>query len=877
MAQPTEPIGDLTIASSTPTLPSFAALTPTPIIDIFHFPPGNLTGPIPTPTPPHLLGPGQIPDLEVTHIEITQGMQDLDNDMPLVANRMTFLRVYVKTDGADYPNVKLLVQGTRAGQPIGVLTADNQPITAHGDGGDRVNVNDSFYVQLPQSWTDPGALFLKAFVYAGSPQAPFTEEPNADNNFLEDFGVFGQGSEANLSFIPVHLHVNFSPSMPEKLYTQSEPDFATIVVGMLRHLPISGFELYPPPWPEVYCYGSSELEVYDLGQQIGEHGNCEFNLSVPGGSDYVTVIMAMMQAITDDPADPLLYYGMVHPDFDPQFKLFNNVGNLIHITGMSLNGEAYGEMTNNIDPASPWYIDGSETLAHELGHRYGRAHVLCAGNELAGGNVDDNYPWPSPDCSIAEVDPEGFYGFDVYYMALPGVNEPTVISNDPAAPNPNRGFPLMGYQGRQFEDAYDWCRIMEVVGPHCDWSNVILQESSTGDPHLASVLMPRPSSGSLLNSSAFGFGGFDLQTGPFLLVSGVVKSGPVQASLGEVLSLPKPPAHLPGYPDKSTIDSGFDLVIADQSDQVLATTPIEDTTINHQPLGVIAFLTGLPVPPGAAAIEIRHAGRTLARRAFSAHAPTVELLSPNGGETFTGPFQINWQGSDEDGDPLTYTLQYSPDNGKTWQALALGLTGTSYQVLSLYDLTGSDQGLIRVMASDGTQTTSDVSDGTFTIPNSPPMPVIQSPGDLAVVPVNGRVSLIASGTDREDGVLPPESLTWESSIDGFLGTGNHLEVIHLSPGNHVLTLTAEDSQGATAQAHVRMVVDADWVRSVPSDDELALASQILAAGPNFSLPVTETTEAPKSLLPLYFVLGGAAVLGLIALGLFIPLLRGRRR
>jgi hypothetical protein len=124
-----------TVPPPSPTLPGFTILTPTPIIDVFDPPPGNFTGPIPTPTLPQFAAPGAVPDLIAYDIEITQGMQDLYQHMPLVADRLTFVRIYVKTDGADYPNVKGLLQGTRDGQVLGVIPADNQPILARGDGG----------------------------------------------------------------------------------------------------------------------------------------------------------------------------------------------------------------------------------------------------------------------------------------------------------------------------------------------------------------------------------------------------------------------------------------------------------------------------------------------------------------------------------------------------------------------------------------------------------------------------------------------------------------------------------------------------------------------------------------------------------------------
>ena len=61
--------------------------TPTPL---------GLTAPSPTPTPPVLSG-GETPDIVATAMEVTQGIQNLANQMPLVSERLTAVRVYVRT------------------------------------------------------------------------------------------------------------------------------------------------------------------------------------------------------------------------------------------------------------------------------------------------------------------------------------------------------------------------------------------------------------------------------------------------------------------------------------------------------------------------------------------------------------------------------------------------------------------------------------------------------------------------------------------------------------------------------------------------------------------------------------------------------------
>jgi hypothetical protein len=814
---------------------------------------------MPTPTLPQFAAPGTVPDLIADILEVTQGMQSLNNDMPLVADRLTFVRLYVHTDGDDYPNVKGILQGTRGGQVLGVVYGDNQPITAGADGGDRLEPGDSLYFGLPWSWFEEGTLHLNAFVYAGDPDAPFEHEPESDNNFIETSVEFEAGQSIPLSLVPIHLHEDYDGAQPEKLFTQQEPGFWPIVIGMLRYLPYPAVQLYAPPVDKIYCgLPAGEAGVY-AELPVGEHGNCEFILDEPGWMQYVTVMMDLVDMLTDDPVPGVNYYGMVHPDFDPSMVFYLGDGTTKNFDGIALNGQAFGIMPGDPDPVVTWYIEGAHVLAHEIGHRVGLSHVSCSGTE---GSPDEDFPWPNPNCAIANLNEEGFYGFDVLYEVLPPAGGPTVISNDPSVGAPNQGFPLMGYTWPKYIDAYHWCMTLQNMGVDCDPATT---------PQLADGGFERLAGSIQAALIPLGLPPARQPSGPYLLVSGTVQAQPLEASILQTIGLPEPPSDMDKDDAALDTETGFDVALLDADGAVLAAAPIFTSTINHEPVDPIAFLTELPLAPGAATLVIRYQGETVAERSFSSSAPSVQLLSPNGGEVFTGPFEIHWHGSDPDGEPLTYTLQYSPDAGETWQVVALGLTGDSYQVLSLYNLTGSDQGKIRVLASDGARSGTDESDGVFSVPNTPPMPALQSPAHLAVFPAGARVPLYGSATDREDGVLPPEALTWESNLDGFLGTGDRLEPSDLSPGYHVLTLTAEDDQGAIGQAQVGINIDSSLAHYAPGEDELSLASTILAAGPAWTAP---PATPPLAALIALALVGVGVVAGLI---LMVPLVRSLLR
>ena len=99
-------------------------------------------------------------------------------------------------------------------------------------------------------------------------------------------------------------------------------------------------------------------------------------------------------------------------------------------------------------------------------------------------------------------------------------------------------------------------------------------------------------------------------------------------------------------------------------------------------------------------------------------APTLSLISPNGGDAFRNSVLIEWSASDLDGDGLTFTLAYGDGSGG-WYFIEDGITETSYE----WDITNipfSDSILIKIIAYDGFGgQVEDQSDFLFTIGEAP--------------------------------------------------------------------------------------------------------------------------------------------------------------
>ncbi|NHJ14801.1 MAG: hypothetical protein EAX95_14065 [Candidatus Thorarchaeota archaeon] len=97
-------------------------------------------------------------------------------------------------------------------------------------------------------------------------------------------------------------------------------------------------------------------------------------------------------------------------------------------------------------------------------------------------------------------------------------------------------------------------------------------------------------------------------------------------------------------------------------------------------------------------------------------APIVEVTFPNGGEILNGTQIVTWTSVDYDGDPTTFDVYYSDNNGSDWTALATGLTAHQYS----WNTTQHDDAygyMIRIVASDGRLSSHDESDQPFELDN----------------------------------------------------------------------------------------------------------------------------------------------------------------
>ncbi len=90
--------------------------------------------------------------------------------------------------------------------------------------------------------------------------------------------------------------------------------------------------------------------------------------------------------------------------------------------------------------------------------------------------------------------------------------------------------------------------------------------------------------------------------------------------------------------------------------------------------------------------------------------------------------------------------------------------------------------------------------------NDAPTAVIDTPSHESNAVEGDEITFTGKGSDNEDGDLTGSALIWTSDKDGSIGTGTSFVRSDLSSGDHLITLTATDSEGAAQTASVNITV-----------------------------------------------------------------------
>lgn len=187
-------------------------------------------------------------------------------------------------------------------------------------------------------------------------------------------------------------------------------------------------------------------------------------------------------------------------------------------------------------------------------------------------------------------------------------------------------------------------------------------------------------------------------------------------------------------------------------------------------------------------------------------APNVTFINPTAGQALARGSTVNFQAmvTDlEDGTlPASSIVWYAAHTTDT--SLSPGTFGNGQTFTLMLDPTVWAEGTynLSIVAIDSTMQTTEESILVDIVDDADPVLTMQSPADGTTYQVGDFIDFRATASDVEDGDLS-SSIMWESSINGFLGSGENVQMVidgtNLEIGVHTITATVTDSTGQQAQ------------------------------------------------------------------------------
>jgi len=175
--------------------------------------------------------------------------------------------------------------------------------------------------------------------------------------------------------------------------------------------------------------------------------------------------------------------------------------------------------------------------------------------------------------------------------------------------------------------------------------------------------------------------------------------------------------------------------------------------------------------------------------------PSVTISSPTSGGSQSELESLTLVASAadaEDGD-ISGNIQ--------WQSNIDGILGTGSQITTT--LTTGNHIILASVTDSGNISSQDSINFTL-IENSAPTVNITSPTDGASQSETLSLTLTATATDVEDGNIN-QSIKWNSTIDGDLGTGAQITV-SLTPGEHLISSEVIDSGNKLSQDSINITI-----------------------------------------------------------------------
>lgn len=701
-------------------------------------------------------------DLSASAMEVTQALQNLANDVPLTAEKTTWVRAYPQLiTGPNANSVEARLVGLRNGQPLPgspLQSLNGSRSLVAGGNFDRAFMNSGYLFRLPSSWTTNGLVTVRLEVnYRGN-----YVDPNPGNDMLSRTVNFQKKAPVCAVYVPVRTAAgNDSVDNPNFPYAVNLAE-----------------KLWPAAQYWTYYQDTDVAELEVCYGWLGVPYPCFGPYELTGNNWKVFGSLYARSAITDEPDEcqdnnaETIFMGMVHNRANIDGKGPGNGPSGTAILDSYVGWFRMPPRWEDPQVSAVWPDQGT-TLAHELAHNAGREHVDC------GGPADPDPNYPGPDNQLDEIGNENHYG----------LHGPTLRIFTPA-----NGRDLLSYCRPRWVSAYTYKALYNWLDNN---SVAAAEETVTAANPLAGA------AGVVIASGSVGAGAGETTLNyAYTLPSNAVSAG-VLNKLGQS------EAHLQAQQAQAAGEDAtvYALRLVGENNQPVAELPITpleaDTSGAPQP--EIFFTTFAAPAQRIIRVELLAGGQISRTLRLGPSVPQVTVTSPSAGLTISGTLSIGWTATDLDNDLMQFMIQYSPDNGASWHTLVsdyaqpAGQNTFAFQVGATgYPGSAPNQARLRVIASDGANTGIGVS-GAFSVSNRPPRANITSPLAGTTLQPTALVQLAGSAMDAEDGRILGGALTWK--LNGApVGGGSEILLAGLKPGAYAVGLTAADSGVAAADA-----------------------------------------------------------------------------
>lgn len=307
--------------------------------------------------------------VELTGLEITQAVQDLTNDVDLIAGKTTYVRAHVRSaSGATVYNVQGKLIGRQGGE---ILLAS--PLSPQNPGAnidvlaspDRGQLNQSFYFRLPDSWAQ-GTIEVE---FVGLTHEVECRDVASTSNDCKATVTFLEMPVPEISIIGIRWE-----DSANNLHDPNLADYEAIVQDFEAEHPVSELVWDRP---------------YELADWVDDGGPPDED-GVLSSWDLGDVLTKLANRRTIDDVDDAIYYGLL----------------VDYPSGADLGlGSRPGWQSAGFYRASD-----PTTFAHEVGHNLNRKHVNCSGSEAS---VDSSYPYTGGRISQNTTGNNAYYGFHI--------------------------------------------------------------------------------------------------------------------------------------------------------------------------------------------------------------------------------------------------------------------------------------------------------------------------------------------------------------------------------------------------------------------------------------------------------------------------------